>query len=230
MYKKGDFHIHSTFSDGSYTPKEIVILSKKRNIDIISLTDHNSTCGIDEAISFGEELGIKVIPGVELSTFYNNSKVHVLGYFKDDSYKNELLTKILKDVKNHNLSPIRDLLGKYIDFRKVKNRLHVKTGIEILKLFGAVAVLAHPVLLSKSDSNDIINLNFDGIEAKYFINTEEETEYYLKTAKNRNLLYTAGSDFHHYKEHHKKHGIIGDVYLTEKEIYNFLVKSKLPYL
>ena len=81
MYIKGDFHIHSTYSDGGYTPKEILMLSKKKNVDIIALTDHNNTCGLDEAILAGKELGIKVIPGVELSTRYNNARVHVLWIF-----------------------------------------------------------------------------------------------------------------------------------------------------
>ena len=149
MYKKGDFHIHSTCSDGGFTPREVVMLSKKKNVDIISLTDHNNTCGIDEAILAGKELGVKVIPGVELSTRYNNSKVHVLGYFKDDSYKNELLVEVLKNVKNHKISTIKNLLGTYINFYDKKDKLYVKTGIEILKFFGATVILAHPVLLNR---------------------------------------------------------------------------------
>lgn len=108
MYKKGDFHIHSTFSDGKCTPRELVILSKKREVDIISITDHNSTSGLDEAVMAGEDLGVRVIPGVELSTKYNSSRVHVLGYFKDDSYKNELLVEVLKNVKNHKISNIKN--------------------------------------------------------------------------------------------------------------------------
>ena len=97
MLSKGDFHIHSTASDGNCTPSEIVALAKRRHIDIISITDHNTTNGLDEAIYYGKKCGIKVIPGVELSTRYNNTRVHVLGYFKDDSYKDELLIKVLKN-------------------------------------------------------------------------------------------------------------------------------------
>ena len=98
MYTKGDFHIHSTCSGGGLSPTEIVRLAKQKNVDIISITDHNNTDGIDEAIEEGKRNNIRVIPGVELSTRYNDCKVHILGYFKDDSYKNELLKKgIWKD-------------------------------------------------------------------------------------------------------------------------------------
>jgi len=230
MYKKGDFHIHATYSDGEYNPSKVVILSRKQNVDIISLTDHNTTRGIDEAITTGNELGVKVIPGVELSTRYNNVSVHVLGYFKDDSYKNELLVEVLRNVKNHKISAVRALLGNYIDFYTKKDRLYVKTGIEILNFFGATVILAHPVLLNRNDFNDIIKMNFDGLEAKYFSNKNEDTEYFLKVAKDRNLLYTAGSDFHSCNKFYRTHGIIGDVYLNEKEIYNFLVGANLTYL
>ncbi|MCE5220849.1 MAG: PHP domain-containing protein [Clostridium sp.] len=230
MYKKGDFHIHSVYSDGGYTPREVVMLSKKRNVDIIALTDHNNTCGLDEAIMAGKEFGIKVIPGVELSTRYNNVGVHVLGYFKDDSYKNELLVEVLKNVKAHKLSGIRHILGKHINFHVRKDKLCVETGIEILKFFGATVVLAHPVLLNRADFKAIIKMDFDGLEAKYFSNRDEDTEYFLKVAKDKNLLYTAGSDFHSCNEFYRAHGIIGDVYLNEKEISNFLVGGNLPYL
>jgi len=230
MYKKGDFHIHSTYSDGGYTPKEILILSKKKNVDIIALTDHNNTCGLDEAIMAGKEFGIKVIPGVELSTRYNNTRVHVLGYFKDDSYKNELLIEVLKNVKTHKLSAVRNILGNHINLYNRNNRLYVETGIEILKFFGATVILAHPVLLNRADFKDIIKMNFDGLEAKYFSNKDKDTEYFLKIAKDRNLLYTAGSDFHNCNEFYRTHGIIGDVYLNEKEISNFLIGGNLTNL
>ena len=227
MYKKGDFHIHSTSSDGSYTPKQVVNLAKKRGVDIIALTDHNNTCGIDEAKLEGDTIGVKVIPGVELSTKYENgNRVHILGYFKDESYKDELLVRILKDVKNHRINNIKKILGRYIEFNS-NNKLSVNAGIERLKFFGAAVVLAHPVLINRSDFEKIIDLKFDGLEAKYFSNTEEDTKYFLDIAKKKNLIYTAGSDFHNYKEYYREHGLIGDVYLNKNEIYNFLKNGGL---
>ena len=70
-------------------------------------------------------------------------------------------------------------------------------------------------------------MNFDGLEAKYFSNTVEDTEYFLKVAKDSNLLYTAGSDFHGCSEFYRSHGMIGDVYLNEHEIYDFLARGNL---
>ena len=211
MLNKGDFHIHSTASDGNCTPSEIITLAKKQHIDIISITDHNTTAGIDEAISYGKKTGVKVIPGVELSTKYNNTRVHILGYFKDDSYKNELLQKILKNLNCY--------------YRR--KALCIENGIEILRFFGATVVLAHPVLLPRKDFNEIIKLDFDGIEAKYSSNTNADTEYFINIAKSHGLFYTAGSDFHKLKEMYRIHGLIGNVFLNESEILDFLSKGSL---
>ena len=222
MYKRGDFHIHSTFSDGGLSPGEIVHLAKQREVDIISITDHNNTDGVDEAIEEGMKVGIRVIPGVELSTKYNECRVHILGYFKDDSYKNELLREVLFKVKHKRISDIRNIFDGAIDFCGYKNKICVKTGIDILRFFGATVVLAHPVLLCNRDLYKILNLNFDGIEAKYFKNTEEDTKYFINFANERGIICTAGSDFHDYIEYYRIHGMIGDVYLDEKEIERFL--------
>lgn len=222
MYKRGDFHIHSKFSDGGLAPDEIVRLAKKRNIDIIAITDHNNTDGIDKAIEEGKRQGVRVIPGVELSTRYNDCRVHILGYFKDDSYKNELFNDILFKVKHKKIKEVRSIFDGAIDFCGYKNKICVKTGIDILRFFGATVILAHPVLLCQKDLYKIINLNFDGIEAKYFKNTDEDTRYFIEFAKKKGIIYTAGSDFHDYIEYYRIHGMIGDVYLNEEEIKKFL--------
>lgn len=230
MYKKGDFHIHSTSSDGNCTPSEVVMLAQKRGVDIIALTDHNTTSGIDEAIKCGNYIGVKVIPGVELSTRYNNTKVHILGYFKDDSYKDELLIQVLKCIKDHKINSIRSLLHGYLNTYYRRDKICVENGIEILKFFGASVVLAHPVLLPPNDFKEIIKLNFDGIEAKYFSNSINDTEYFLNIAKEKQLFYTAGSDFHISNTKYRIHGLIGDVFLNQSEISDFLNKAELLYV
>ncbi len=230
MYKKGDFHIHSTASDGNCTPSQVVTLAKERSIDIMALTDHNTTSGLDEAIKRGNDIGIKVIPGVELSTRYNNTRVHVLGYFKDDSYHDELLIRVLKCIKNHRINSVKNLLRGYLNTYYRNDKICVENGIEILKFFGANVVLAHPVLLPQEDFKEIIKFDFDGIEAKYFSNTENDTNYFIKIAKEKNIFYTAGSDFHICQEKYRSHGLIGDVYLNETEIYDFIRKANLSHV
>ena len=92
----------------------------------------------------------------------------------------------------------------------------------MLRAFGATVILAHPVLLPRNQFKEIIKLGFDGLEARYFNNTEKDTEYFLNYANDNNLIYTAGSDFHRNNELYRAHGLIGDVYLNESEIQNFL--------
>jgi len=79
MIYKADLHTHSTASDGQYTPAELVRLAKKRGIEVMALTDHDNLDGLDEAVQTGEELGLRVVRGVELSADeYPN--LHILGY------------------------------------------------------------------------------------------------------------------------------------------------------
>lgn len=75
-----DLHMHSTFSDGRYTPTRLVREAAANGIGIVALTDHDSWNGVDEAKSVGEELGVRVLTGVELSTQFENDSVHILGY------------------------------------------------------------------------------------------------------------------------------------------------------
>ena len=54
MYKKGDFHIHLTASDGELKPGEILFLAKDRQVDILAITDHNTVSGVKQAVNTGE--------------------------------------------------------------------------------------------------------------------------------------------------------------------------------
>lgn len=222
MYKKGDFHIHSTASDGEFNPEEIIKISKERKVDIISITDHNTTKSIEEAIYYGEKYKIKVIPGVEISTRYKGSKVHILGYFKNEMYKKDSFQIYLKLIKNHNIKKLKNSLKGIININIDSNRLSTVSGIKLLKLFDAVVVLAHPITVNKEYVNDVMKLDFDGIEAKHYRNKVEDTEYFINKAIENNMFYTAGSDFHNTNSKDLKHGMIGDVFLNSEEIEIFL--------
>ena len=96
---KGDFHIHSSYSDGELSPKEIVILAKRVGLDVISISDHNTIDGIEEAMKESKKVNINVVPAIELSTRYNGNKVYILGYFNSKMYKNKKFLNGLKFFK-----------------------------------------------------------------------------------------------------------------------------------
>ncbi len=75
-----DLHTHSTFSDGTCTPSQIVELAKQTN-RIVALTDHNTVAGLPEFISQAQKLGVTAVGGVELTTEYKGKELHLLGLF-----------------------------------------------------------------------------------------------------------------------------------------------------
>jgi 3',5'-nucleoside bisphosphate phosphatase len=79
----GDFHTHSIHSDGRLTPEQLAALAHKNGVRVMALTDHDSTAGVRQMAAALQPLGIRLIPGVELSTDIPGSEVHVLGYFMD---------------------------------------------------------------------------------------------------------------------------------------------------
>lgn len=88
MSSKVDLHLHSTASDGVYTPAEVVRMAAESGLEYIALTDHDSVAGIAEALAEADRHpGLTVIPGVEISTDIAAGDVHILGYFVD--WRNE---------------------------------------------------------------------------------------------------------------------------------------------
>ena len=78
-----DLHLHTTYSDGSLQPAEVLTLAKKAHVSTLSITDHDTVAGLPEAIEAGQLLGIEVIPGIEISSRLEKTEVHILGYFID---------------------------------------------------------------------------------------------------------------------------------------------------
>lgn len=78
-----DLHTHSNFSDGTMTPTELVALARHKKISALALTDHDTMAGTPEAILAGAEMGVEIIPGIEISVLYNQVEYHVLGYWAD---------------------------------------------------------------------------------------------------------------------------------------------------
>lgn len=94
-----DLHTHTTESDGSFTPEELILEAKRVGLSAIAITDHDSISGIKKAASIAAENNIELIPGVELSTDYNGKEVHVVGLFID--IENEYFLSKLKEFKDN---------------------------------------------------------------------------------------------------------------------------------
>ncbi len=75
-----DLHLHTTHSDGSLSPTDVLRLAHKAGVTALAITDHDIVTGMPEAIAAGAELGIEIIPGVEISSRVGNSELHILGY------------------------------------------------------------------------------------------------------------------------------------------------------
>ncbi|UCH42659.1 MAG: PHP domain-containing protein [Dehalococcoidales bacterium] len=88
-----DLHIHSTASDGKFSPEEIVRRAAEAGLSVIAITDHDSVDGIAPALEAAQRYPrLRVIPGIEISTFVPKGEVHVLGYFIDYTHPELLAT------------------------------------------------------------------------------------------------------------------------------------------
>ncbi len=83
MSGKVDLHMHTKYSDGVYSPEQLISKVKDAGIDLISITDHDTVDGIAEGIEIGKNHGIEVISGLEISSDIRDREVHILGYFID---------------------------------------------------------------------------------------------------------------------------------------------------
>jgi predicted metal-dependent phosphoesterase TrpH len=83
MMGRLDLHLHTTCSDGSATPSEVVALARQAGVTALAITDHDIVSGLPEALEAGRQAGIEIIPGTELSSRHGSMEVHILGYFLD---------------------------------------------------------------------------------------------------------------------------------------------------
>lgn len=80
-----DLHVHSTASDGEYSPEDLVDQAIDAGLDVLSLTDHDTLAGVDRAVAHGAKRGLEVITGCELTTYDQEIELHVLAYFVSTS-------------------------------------------------------------------------------------------------------------------------------------------------
>ena len=135
--KRCDLHCHSTFSDGTMSPTELIKLAEERGISALALTDHNTSKGLAEFTEAGRGSRVITVPGCEFSTEWNNIEIHIVGLFFHRECWSEIedfleLAQIAKH--NSNMSMIENLnkAGYKIDAQEAYaltdgefNRAHV---------------------------------------------------------------------------------------------------------
>ncbi|HMC36868.1 MAG TPA: PHP domain-containing protein [Actinomycetota bacterium] len=78
-----DLHVHTLYSDGTFSPGEAIRVARERELQTVAITDHDTIDGLPEAFQAGAEAGVRVVPGVEFSTVHDGEGIHVLAYYMD---------------------------------------------------------------------------------------------------------------------------------------------------
>lgn len=119
-----DLHTHTTASDGTLSPEELVKLAKKQGLKGLAITDHDTVDGIPEGLASGRKYNIEVLPGVELSTSLRGHEVHILGYLID--WEADALKTALAKMNQQRLIRAQKMLSRLselgypLDFTEVR--------------------------------------------------------------------------------------------------------------
>lgn len=175
---KIDLHTHTTASDGKYTPSQLISKALENDVSYLAITDHDTTAGIEEAINFSKKKNISIIPGIELSTIHNNESIHILGYFKDESYKKDSLQLFLKDLKESRINRAKKII------ENLKSYFNIEISYDDIK---DNYIIARPHI-AKAIIKRGYNYSFDEIFKK-FIN--KDSPAYVE---NKNISIEDGID------------------------------------
>lgn len=108
--KFADLHLHTVFSDGTYTPQDLIAQSYKCGLSAIAVVDHDTVEGIRPSIETAQGRDVEVLAGIELSAEFDNVEVHILGYLID--YQNSSLIKRLEALKKNRIERIYKIIDK----------------------------------------------------------------------------------------------------------------------
>jgi predicted metal-dependent phosphoesterase TrpH len=107
---RADLHLHTTHSDGTYTPAEVVDLARRSGLSALAVTDHDTLAGVPAARAAAAGSGIEVVSGVEITAEFRDRELHLLAYFVD--LDNQPLTAALEELRRHRAERFAAMLGR----------------------------------------------------------------------------------------------------------------------
>jgi predicted metal-dependent phosphoesterase TrpH len=164
---KIDLHVHSTSSDGTYTPVELIDLAIKKNLIALAITDHDTVDGLKEGMRYAQKKGFDLIPGVEFSIEYTGGSFHLLGLYVDHENSEiirvsrrlkrlrfERIERIIEDLRSHGIdvstSDLDLLAGNSLGRPHVARALVSKGyGVDVNDIFKRFLVKGKPGYVKK---------------------------------------------------------------------------------
>ena len=127
MYPTCNLHTHSLFSDGTYTPDQIIDEAIQLGLSSVALSDHNTCDGLPDFLAAAQGKPIRAIPGVEFSVDYEGTELHLLGLFIDPIHFpaiSRMMDQVMARKERSNIDLIEKLnrAGYALDYARIKNR------------------------------------------------------------------------------------------------------------
>jgi predicted metal-dependent phosphoesterase TrpH len=148
-----DLHTHSYYSDGTIAPRELLELAKERGLDVLALTDHDTTAGIPEARQAAALVDVGLVPGVEFSAEYDGTSLHVLCYWprEDDAEFQAELLRLQESRLHRGERMVEKLqsLGYPVTFDRVRE---IAAGKNIIRPHIAQALVEAGVIAGEEDA------------------------------------------------------------------------------
>jgi 3',5'-nucleoside bisphosphate phosphatase len=246
-----DLHTHTTESDGTLTPEQLLRAAAAAGVRTLAITDHDTVYHTVRLGPHARRAGIELIEGIELSTTYAGRTVHLLGYFigrpcppsfrawldgihESRRDRNRRLASRLRQlglditveeaahygagltgrphfarvlVQKGYVTSLHEAFDRYLGEAAPgyveRDAPNVPLAIERLRAAGAVSSLAHPVRVEARDSRqqeraiaEFARAGLDALEAYHPDHTADDTERFLRLAREHGMTVTGGSDFH----------------------------------
>lgn len=167
-----DLHVHSTKSDGSYTPSELVSYAIEKGLSAFALTDHDTTDGLAEAFAAAMNKPVEVIPGIEFSTEYEGKDVHIIGLdiqYEEPHFKEQLIAfQNSRTVRNEKMCARLREAGIDISYESLLTEF---PGSVITRAHYAKYLLAHGYIKNMTEAFE----RYIGDNCPYFVPREKVT-------------------------------------------------------